>query len=589
MLSLKKPRTRKMSRTVKFVSVLAFLAIWVPSGTANVASADVVIKVDDSFKPTGKRGGFSTTYPGDLTKNWVYSYDSYYFDEEGLQGSLLSASRCTSWSGQADEFSCTKSNNDSLADCNSYSGTECWLEKAKVSVGDSSHFSSKDMNPSGPNYFVQGVTYLSMCSDAPDVGCIESVEASQGDSGWIKLEPKYQLGKYSMSGNSQLGIPKSAGASILKFPESSGSPFEIKLLAGGNAYVEKGKFHFKRFSLSADAVVERTGNYESKIWPTTTPWSEYYPGYQNTVLNCRPFAFSIKGVCGISYVMPSDLKLKVSIRVASPMSGWLTGRLNEPVIESSSENGLHRIVVQGGPQEVPQIYASVDPAKAKNSEIGSVCLYGCMLANEGNLDTATFTRKVSRLDVLDYLAKPSLNDTASFLDRTWRLTWQNTDTWDFMAKLCNEPNSGLQAVLTTNSTFYDDHPPTFDPARGDLVYSVGGLHNRPDGTIFEGSYDLALKKSVALCLFGLKNVPLKATVSIKSVDGEAKTAVSVLQEKNGWVYFRVRGFTFSSNNIKVSLAAKKAYTVTCYKTSKPKLTKKVTSTRPTCPTGYKQK
>jgi hypothetical protein len=81
--------------------------------------------------------------------------------------------------------------------------------------------------------------------------------------------------------------------------------------------------------------------------------------------------------------------------------------------------------------------------------------------------------------------------------------------------------------------------------------------------------------------------------------------VSVVNEKNGWLNFAARGFTYSSPTIKVKLtqvqdtvaptptptpsakpAAAKKTTITCVK---GKTTKKVTAVTPKCPSGYKVK
>jgi hypothetical protein len=73
----------------------------------------------------------------------------------------------------------------------------------------------------------------------------------------------------------------------------------------------------------------------------------------------------------------------------------------------------------------------------------------------------------------------------------------------------------------------------------------------------------------------------------------------VVNEKNGWLNFAARGFTYSSPTIKVKLtevtptltpSAKpdvaKKVKITCVK---GKTTKKVTAIKPKCPTGFKKK
>ena len=128
-------------------------------------------------------------------------------------------------------------------------------------------------------------------------------------------------------------------------------------------------------------------------------------------------------------------------------------------------------------------------------------------------------------------------------------------------------------------------------------------------SVFRGTYDLALKSATARCLYGFTNAPVSATIEVQSTDGSTQLATTLLREKDGWLYLSASGFTFSSPTIKVKLtqdalavmapapapstpAATVAkptvnrVTITCVK---GKTTKKVSGTKPVCPSGYKKK
>jgi hypothetical protein len=129
----------------------------------------------------------------------------------------------------------------------------------------------------------------------------------------------------------------------------------------------------------------------------------------------------------------------------------------------------------------------------------------------------------------------------------------------------------------------------------------------PNGELSRGTYDLSLKADFARCLYGISGTAVRATVSIISESGTAVNAVTVVNEKNGWLNFAARGFTYSSPTIKVKLSqaeevkptptptpsatatakpvAKKT-TITCVK---GKTSKKVTAIAPKCPSGFKKK
>jgi len=133
----------------------------------------------------------------------------------------------------------------------------------------------------------------------------------------------------------------------------------------------------------------------------------------------------------------------------------------------------------------------------------------------------------------------------------------------------------------------------------------------PDGSVFKGTYDLALRSQTARCLYGFTSAPVSATIEVASSDGSTQVASTSLRESNGWLYLSAAGFTFSSPTVTVKLTQavtpvpsstqtaspqgdstskssieSKKITITC---TKGKITKKVIALKPTCPSGYKKK
>jgi hypothetical protein len=152
--------------------------------------------------------------------------------------------------------------------------------------------------------------------------------------------------------------------------------------------------------------------------------------------------------------------------------------------------------------------------------------------------------------------------------------------------------------VTTNASIYQGSPPTFDGNSFD--YKLAGVHNKTNGDVFQGSYDLILDSKFARCLYKFSSAPIKASVSITNADGNSNIATSTFTEKNGWMKLSANGFTFSAPKITVKLEQEKvAPTPTA--TIKPapiqktfvcvkgKVTKKVTAVNPKCPAGYKKK
>ena len=158
----------------------------------------------------------------------------------------------------------------------------------------------------------------------------------------------------------------------------------------------------------------------------------------------------------------------------------------------------------------------------------------------------------------------------------------------------------FQGVVTTNASIYQGAPPTFDGDSFD--YKLAGVHNKTNGDVFQGSYDLILDSKFARCLYKFSSAPIKASVSITNADGNSNVATSTFTEKDGWMKLSANGFTFSTPKITVKLSQEKAVvtptpsatstpaakkiTITCVK---GKTIKKVIAVAPKCPAGYKKK
>jgi hypothetical protein len=173
---------------------------------------------------------------------------------------------------------------------------------------------------------------------------------------------------------------------------------------------------------------------------------------------------------------------------------------------------------------------------------------------------------------------------------------------------CFSDTSKLLGLVTTNAPIYGSGPPKL--TEGFLTYKVAGAHHNADGSVFKGTYDFALRSTVARCLYGFSSAPIQSTVSVISGDGSVTNVASeIVQERDGWMTLSAKNFTFSAPIIRIKLSQAKAEapvqpsatpsavaktpsavakmtTITCVK---GKLIKKVVAVKPTCPKGYKKK
>ena len=174
---------------------------------------------------------------------------------------------------------------------------------------------------------------------------------------------------------------------------------------------------------------------------------------------------------------------------------------------------------------------------------------------------------------------------------------------------CFEDKTKLLGIVTTNALIYSPAAPEFKD--GTLNYKVAGLHHTEDGvTLTRGSYDLAIRSSVARCVYGFTDAPFQASISVVGADGTEQTiATEIVREdkKREWLFMSAQNFTFSAPTIKVKLVQDKPLgsstepskqvapvkktiiKVKVINCVKGKMSKKVSGSNPKCPTGYKQR
>lgn len=152
---------------------------------------------------------------------------------------------------------------------------------------------------------------------------------------------------------------------------------------------------------------------------------------------------------------------------------------------------------------------------------------------------------------------PLINDTASADPSQWSL--RTLQPWEMQdANRCFESESRVNGVVITNATQYSVGPPSFNSKTQSLEYKVSAPHYSSGGALTRGMYHLIMRADVARCIYGLPNVPLKASVDVVEVDGATETATTSVAEVNGWLSFSAVGYTHSSPVIRTKIQPAKS-------------------------------
>lgn len=478
---------------------------------------------------------------------------------------------------------------------------------------------------------------LPPCKTDADRSCVAGVEASGADK-MLKPLTFYQesvsqkIAPYTFNTGTtgvQTKIPGGGGLSVWKSSE---------LDTNGNAKTY-GVHVLLRYIASCPANRQAgscsifLSDFKGSVYPVT-PESG----------NCKEFTLEGK-VCANSTNFKGDERIALSLRLDKNLTGWIFGRMqNADFAVEPLDAANNKIRIEGDVTLVPELQASVPKSQIASDLVlekylrdfytvgpfpgngsldyqdndtpygngRSVTYPGFLAANTTKLFSINFD-KFKLFTVFEKHLKAYTPPASNNGRNIMRLT--NSVFWNFGASTyignnaCSADKSALQGLVVTNAPIYDKGPPTF--ADGSLNYQVAGIHTNVDGTLFKGRYTYIVKSTTARCYYGFSNAPIEAKVDIISADSTNQVATTLVSEKNGFIKLQADNFTFSSPTIRVKLmqpaavvakvpeapakvtdtpakvtAPKAAKTITCVK---GKVSKKVTSTNPACPVGFKKK
>jgi hypothetical protein len=293
--------------------------------------------------------------------------------------------------------------------------------------------------------------------------------------------------------------------------------------------------------------------------------------------------------CGLVQDFSDGTRVQISLRLTKQIGGWFKGRMQNPEIAISSfSNSSNLVKLDGLFSKVPQFFTLLDrvngPAELRS--LVGLDTGAHPQGSGGGGTTSTFSDQQGAFQWVDKF-RTLAKDTAAGVSTVW-----SAGTTSASQGPCLSDTSKVLGIVSTNSMVYEGSSPTFDGTS--LNYKVAGLHYLPDGkTTAEGTYDLVMRSETARCLYRFSSAPISAAISVTSADGEAKVATTLVSEKDGWLKLSAYGFTFSENRIsaRITQVSKsdtnpKKQRIVCVR---GKLTQKITSVAPKCPSGYKKK
>ena len=318
-------------------------------------------------------------------------------------------------------------------------------------------------------------------------------------------------------------------------------------------------------------------------------------------------ALTENGKCWKAFGFPEDITFGLKLKIATPIYGWIHGRILVDQFSSVKSNGIQMFSISGKPMEVP-IAGGAQP----NSDVDVK-----MKSNLNLIDGSSYyyTASNGSLALERFLGlRQLIGDKALASPQQWSL--RNIDKKEFVemgleAARCIVKYQDIAGYVSTNATAYVSGPPKYNAAEQSLDYRVASPHYKNDGTVTKGFYSLAIRKDIAQCIYGVNSLPPSATVSIISEGGVASVATSVARNTPDWIYLNASNFSYSAPTIRVKFGAssplpsttpsttptidkpatttqandiKKIKTISCIKGN---TVKKILGSQ--CPKGYKKK
>lgn len=279
--------------------------------------------------------------------------------------------------------------------------------------------------------------------------------------------------------------------------------------------------------------------------------------------------------CAVAWSMPTDVRFKVELKTKAKVSGWVNGRLSDPNVVVSPNGSGQAISIEAGAMPVPifAMYKKFSEYSKEFQDFNQRVGGGAgriMFPNNWRTEYSGSGRepfdKISAFHALNTYDEQAFTEFQYFLAASDDKAVATKNLWhlesnrlffqegDQNLNACSKDLTGLAGIVTTNSTMFMATPPKFNSATQTLDYKVAAPHYDRNGKDNIGRYNLVIDSKVARCLYKFSTAPIQASVSIINADGSQQISTSTINEKNGWLYLAVNGYTYSAPTLKVKLS-----------------------------------
>ncbi|MEY4990915.1 MAG: hypothetical protein RIS08_1141 [Actinomycetota bacterium] len=441
-----------------------------------------------------------------------------------------------------------------------------------------------DLNCSGAKMMRFNANFAN-CERANQFDCVEQLSIKTNSGSAVAEFDRYVYSEHpnAFNGDGRI-LPVEIGQpSVWRIPGAPHAAGDLYLLVGGQqGYIRSGQLIDVKINVQLIPVSELEGIWDGVIDANgfgviSQCVEKKLDNGKTEIVGCgggaqdfgrfRCAIWEQDGTCLLKKAHRLDGEISVSLRLANEPTGWLHGRIEDPIVKTQEAAGISTITVTAKPVKVPTLYHGgyFGQLPADLQEYWD----DCMEKRDCNISTriansAPESQSGANRNVQSYLypfGSRALKAVTTFAKHVAETPVAAPTSWGFRTldlvknsalTPCVSKFNGTLGVVTTNATAYSEGPPEL--RNGSLRYSVAGLHHGTDGKSLNlGTYDLLMRSDFARCVYGFSSAPLQASVSVLTVAGESVVATTQVSERDGWLKLAAYGFTFSEKEVRVTL------------------------------------
>jgi hypothetical protein len=468
----------------------------------------------------------------------------------------------------------------------------------------------------GYNSYYGANLILTPCAKASDSDCIDSLSYKVRNSAvWLKSEIDTSW-TFPASGVPLVGSAKGSSEQFViknKFPTAADQANNYP--AGGATSIWKVAQATSNTNFRLFLNINLTGT-NPEASSEVVKWNQIIAQAIPISLNGSLTSHGTPGG-KIEQTFGEITSIKVRLRVnilKQILNGWVHSRTVNPEIVYGSDTATGEYVdISGDPLSVPTAEARMNGSEylsiwenpyMKNRLQG----FPAKLPDPKVLwSTWGSTDGIEQGELKMWSAyEPFIAKEAISLTSMWKLVGQgNLNLQRFNSSECISSGK-IDGILATNATQYSPTPPIYIEDSQELSYQLAAPHFKSSNEEFKGSYSLVVSEKLAKCIWGNSPTNASARISILNSEGTSSIVTQSLKQQSGFYYFNINGFGFSAPTIRIKLtkdavgtastpsatptiaAVKPAASKKVISCAKGKVTKKVTGTKPKCPSGYKK-